>query len=86
MIIPQEKTYIKNLKSMDDIHCHHKQPKDKGGNDSYGNLVLVSEAVHLLIHATDGDVIMHYLDLLKLNHRQKEKLNTLRKAAGLPSI
>ena len=72
--------------SMDDIHCHHKQPKDKGGNDSYGNLVLVSEAIHLLIHATGGDVIMHYLDLLKLNYRQKEKLNTLRKAAGLPSI
>lgn len=71
---------------MDDIHCHHKQPREKGGNDSYGNLVLVSEAIHTLIHATESDVIAHYVKILRLNLKQKEKLNTLRKAAELPSI
>ena len=34
------------------IYCHHKTPIKNGGNDSYNNLVLVTENVHRLIHAT----------------------------------
>lgn len=68
------------------IHCHHKIPRKQGGSDQYANLVLVSEEVHILIHATDREVIAHYTRLLKLNAKQCEKLNTLRKKAGLFSI
>lgn len=68
------------------IHCHHKTPRKQGGNDRYGNLVLVTEDAHVLIHATDSEVIARYTQLLKLNAKQREKLNTLRKATGLLSI
>ena len=69
-----------------DIHCHHKLPREKGGNDQYGNLVLVTETVHILIHATDSEVIARLVQTLRLNTRQRAKLNTLRKIAGLFSI
>ena len=65
------------------IHCHHKIPRKQGGNDRYNNLVLVSETVHILIHSTDSEVIARYMQLLKLSAKQREKLNSLRKTAGL---
>jgi hypothetical protein len=68
------------------IHCHHKTPRKQGGNDRYANLTLVTEDVHVLIHATDSEVIARYAQLLKLNAKQREKLNILRKTAGLFSI
>lgn len=68
------------------IHCHHKIPRKQGGNDRYANLVLVTEEVHVLIHATDSAVIARYTQLSKLNAKQRVKLNTLRKTAGLFSI
>jgi CRISPR/Cas system Type II protein with McrA/HNH and RuvC-like nuclease domain len=68
------------------IHCHHKISQKQGGNNQYANLVLVTENVHILIHATDSEVIAHYTQLLKLNAKQREKLNVLRKKAGLLSI
>lgn len=60
-----------------DIHCHHKLPREKGGNDQYGNLVLVTETVHILIHATDSEVIARLVQTLRLNVRQRAKLNTI---------
>lgn len=69
-----------------DIHCHRKIPKPQGGGDNYGNLTLVTETVHLLIHATDSAAIGRYLSLLELNNKQIEKLNALRKKAGLLTI
>lgn len=68
------------------IHCHHKKPRKQGGNDRYANLILVSEEVHILIHATDSEVIACYTQLLSMKAKQREKLNSLRKAAGLFSI
>lgn len=65
------------------IHCHHKLPRKQGGKDNYSNLVLVSHDVHVLIHATTQETIQHYLSMLKLDIKQKAKLNTLRKAANL---
>ena len=35
-----------------EIHCHHKVPKHMGGTDDYENLVLVSQDIHKLIHAS----------------------------------
>jgi len=73
----------KQLLEVGDIHCHHKKPHKNGGNDKYNNLVLVTEAVHILIHATASAVIQHYLIKLKIDIKQKDKINTLRKTADL---
>lgn len=76
----------KQVMEIGNIHCHHKTPRKQGGNDRYANLALVTEDVHVLIHATDSRVIAHHMQSLKLNAKQREKLNALRKAAGLFSI
>jgi len=76
----------KQLMEFNKIHCHHKTPRKNGGTDCYANLVLVSEDVHTLIHATDNNTIRRYLFSLKLNRDQIRKLNTLRKKAGVPEI
>jgi RNA-directed DNA polymerase len=76
----------KQLLEIGDIHCHHKTPRKSGGSDKYSNLVLVIEVVHMLIHATNNTVIQRYLDELRLDIKQKQKLNTLRKTANLFSI
>ena len=82
-VLPNEDVYKRQI---GDIHCHHKLPREKGGNDQYGNLVLVTETIHILIHATDSEVIARLVQTLRLNVRQRAKLNTLRKTAGLFSI
>ena len=69
-----------------DIRCHHKIPLESGGTDEYGNLVLVTEAVHILIHAGLADTISKYLSELHLNKKQLAKLNKLRELAGNPAI
>lgn len=69
-----------------DIRCHHKTPLENGGTDEYSNLVLVTEAVHILIHATLQETIQKHLNELQLNKKQLEKLNKLRKMAGTPVI
>lgn len=69
-----------------DIRCHHKIPLENGGTDEYGNLVLVTEAVHILIHAGLADTIGKYLSQLQLNKKQLAKLNKLRELARNPTI
>jgi len=67
------------------IHCHHKLPKYLGGTDEYKNLVIVSESVHRLIHATNPETIRNYLLKLKLDRKQLEKLNKFRGLANVES-
>jgi len=67
---------------LEDIHCHHKLPRSKGGKDNYQNLTIVRKSVHLLIHATTQPTIEKYLALLTLNKSQLKKINKLRKEAG----
>ena len=69
-----------------EIHCHHKVPKSKGGTDAYTNLVIVCEAVHQLIHATDEDTVRRLLQTLSLDSPQRKKLNKLREQANLEAI
>ena len=64
---------------IEDIHCHHKLPKQYGGEDKYQNLIIVHKDVHSLIHATNSEAISRYLTTLKLNKGQIEKINSLRK-------
>ncbi len=65
--------------SKDEIHCHHKLPKSKGGTDDYHNLILVTETVHKLIHAKNAEIIQKYLQACKPDMK---KLNVLRKQVG----
>lgn len=68
-----------------EIHCHHKLPKYLGGTDEYKNLVIVSEDVHRLIHATNPETIRKYLEKLKLDAKQLKKLEKYRSLAKVES-
>ena len=74
------------FQSAEDIHCHHKIPRELGGDDSYDNLTLVLVSVHKLIHAKDDNIIQKYLDDLKLTKPQIEKVNQYRELARLKPI
>lgn len=65
---------------LSDIHCHHKIPKEYGGDDNYKNLIIVHKDVHKLIHATKSETIYKYLSILNLNRGQIKKINSLRKS------
>ena len=69
-----------------EIHCHHKTLRKQGGTDKYNNLVLVSDKIHILIHATDEKIISAYTEMLHLDAKQKAKLNKLRRSANLFTI
>lgn len=70
----------------DDVHCHHIKPKSLGGTDEFKNLVIVHKSVHKLIHATTEETIVRYMNKLKLNGKQLEKLNKYRKSCNLAEI
>jgi hypothetical protein len=76
----------RDFQCVEDIHCHHKQPHAKGGNDKYDNLVLVFEPVHILIHATNAETIGKYMQLLNLSRNQMKNLNKYRELAGLEPL
>ena len=82
------KCYItgREFQSLEDMHCHHKIAKSKGGTDAYSNLVLVDKDVHILIHAVNLDVVKRYLEMLKLKSSEIQKLNNLRQLLELPVI
>lgn len=63
---------------IDEIHCHHKKPISQGGTDEYKNLIIVHIDVHKLIHATKPETIQAYLDKIKPDKSQLEKINKLR--------
>lgn len=73
----------KEFRASAEIHCHHIIPREHGGNDAYGNLVLVLETVHKLIHATQTDTIIKYRGILNLDKEQIQKLNDFRDKAKL---
>lgn len=76
----------REFRTLDEIHCHHKMPKESGGGDEYANLILILEPVHRLIHAKAEEVIARYCTLLNLDQKQLVLLNKLRCLAGLPEI
>ena len=71
---------------IDEVHCHHKKPVSRGGTDEYKNLVIVHVDVHKLIHATKPEIIQAYLDKIKPNKSQLDKINKLRMLVGNPTI
>ena len=68
------------------VDCHHKQPVSLGGNDSYQNLIIVSDVVHILIHSANERTIQKYLKVLNPNKMQLAKLNKLRVLAGMSEL
>ena len=71
---------------IDEIHCHHKTLVSQGGNDRYENLIILHKDIHRLLHATQEETIRQYLSQLKINPKQKAKLNKLRLLANLQAI
>lgn len=71
---------------LSEMHCHHIIPYHESKSDSYENLVIVTEEVHRVIHATQSETIEELLKYLKLNPKQKEKLNELRLKVGNEEI
>jgi len=71
---------------IDEIHCHHKKPLSQGGTDEYKNLIIVHIDVHKLIHATKPETIQAYLEKIKPNKSQLDKINKLRMLAGNTAI
>lgn len=67
---------------LEKIHCHHKLPRNQGGDDKYANLILVQANVHKLVHATTAETITLYLHKLSLSKEQLAKLNNLREKVG----
>ncbi|GHU50579.1 group II intron reverse transcriptase/maturase [Clostridia bacterium] len=68
------------------VDCHHRTPLEYGGDDSYKNLMIVSDQIHILIHAANDQTIRKYLNELNPNKKQLEKLNKLRELAQMPAI
>lgn len=68
------------------VACHHKIPIQYGGKDKYNNLIIVSNVIHILIHAVNESTIKKYLNGIQLNKKQLKKLNQLRKLAGMQEI
>ena len=62
-----------------DWHCHHKEPYHLSKDDRYSNLIVLHKSVHRLIHLKDASKIKLALDALKLNNKQMEKVNLLRR-------
>jgi len=69
-----------------DIYCHHKTPKEHGGTDEYKNLVIVSEDVHRLIHATNPETIRKYLEKVQIIASQLKTLNKFRNLAHVERL
>ena len=63
---------------LNDWHCHHKTPYHLTKDDSYGNLMILHESVHRLIHMKNQEKIQVLLNALKLNKKQLKKVNKLR--------
>jgi len=63
---------------LDDWHCHHKTPYHLSKDDSYGNLLILHESVHRLIHMRNNEKIQVLLNALKLDKKQLKKVNELR--------
>ena len=67
----------------EEIHCHHKTPRQLGGDDSYGNLQIIHIDVHRLIHAKDEKEIQRLMKFLQLTEFQIERVNLLRNRCNL---
>lgn len=76
----------KEFTTTEEIHCHHIVPRENGGTDKYGNLILVLESIHKLIHAKTEGAVKKYMLICNLDKERLKKLNELRVLAGNAEI
>lgn len=76
----------KEFLTIGNMHVHHKKPRKEGGTDNYQNLVLVTEYVHRLIHASVKDTLEKLLSDPKCSIIDFDKLNKLRALVGNSEI
>ncbi|MFD1414687.1 group II intron reverse transcriptase/maturase [Oceanobacillus jeddahense] len=76
----------KEVLEIHSMHCHHIVPLLNGGTDAYNNLIIITEIVHKLIHATKPETIEKYLNLSNLNQQSIKKLNKYRILVGNSEI
>lgn len=69
-----------------EVHCHHVDPHLRLKRDRYQNLIIVHPYIHRLIHLQDEQLMKEYLEILKLDSKQKRKLNEYREKAGNKKI
>ena len=69
-----------------EIDCHHKLPIEFNGGDEYKNLVILSDKVHVLVHASNDRTIKKYLKLVNPNEQQLNRINQLRLLARMSEI
>lgn len=68
------------------VDCHHIKQLKQGGDDSYQNLVILSDNAHALIHAKTEETIKKYWEVIKPNEKQLGKINKYRIINGLEMI
>lgn len=68
------------------MDVHHIIPVHMQGDDRYANLVLLTSDTHILVHATQDETIQKYLLKLQNCSINFQRLNKLRKHAGLSEI
>ena len=68
------------------MECHHKKMQSKDGTDEYKNLAWLNHDVHRLVHCTEEQTIDKYIELIKLERKGLEKVNSLRKSVGNSDI
>ncbi len=71
---------------IDEIHCQHKKPISQGGTGEYKNLIIVHIDIHKRIHAAKPETIQAYLDRIKPDKSQLDKINNLRMLVGNTAI
>jgi group II intron reverse transcriptase/maturase len=67
---------------LSNMHCHHKNPKSKGGTDEYKNLIFLIDDIHLLIHSNKSTTQKRILNQFNIDKKMLEKINELRKLVG----
>ncbi|WP_445506480.1 group II intron reverse transcriptase/maturase [Niallia sp. 03190] len=75
-----------NFLLANEVHCHHKIPRNMGGTDEFSNHVIFHKDVHRLIHATDEKTIEQYRNYLQLDGKQLKKVNHFRKICNLVAL
>ena len=56
---------------VEEYHCHHIKPKEKGGTDDFNNLCVLSEAEHTILHSSTPE------RLYDMFPRRKKRIKTL---------
>lgn len=76
----------KEFLTIGNMHVHHKKPRKEDGTDNYQNLVLVTEYVHRLIHASAEETLEKLLSDPRSSKVNFDKLNKLRALVGNSEI